>query len=901
MASVPQRQAIAMTMGPTPEQAAAQVALIRRQRPEAQVIGIAVAGAWPGGQELRVNGETLPVAFCTSALQVSDVLVSQASDGSPMVIITNLDDDQLSLDVLARMAGRRLYRIDRWQMVRDLFRARQIDPRLASQGWIADVLLQHIPEGGYPPTASGLLDADTAWTYVLRPLGLPDSRPDAAMLLHWSLCPQNLQRYTAWSRESRDAWRQRIEDTTGALGAALLDTLDAGYGELLLPIGLACEILFSANGRQHLGIAQARARLEPYMAGRMLTSEMGGAWFAAAALVLAGLPDTTAMDWLNHTERFLADLKADDYSYLSSILPGGFNQRLVQFAADVQDFLQGTATLDRLETSFEVVRRHREATRQAERLHRVAMALRLMRYLATVQPVGGPSSFPQTSMSYVEHGGYVDWARRYLLGGDETAELAEGFRGLAQRLRQEREQQNKQFASLLAAWNKAPTATDELIPIEQALSRIVAKLARSTSLLLLIIDGMSYAVFRELSDDFRDHGWYELTDRPGQTMPSLVSTIPSVTEMSRASLLAGMLTRGNSSAEKQGFARHTDLAAASRSGYPPQLFHKGELTEASSTDLSLRLREAIRNGHQKVVAVVLNAVDDHLAKSDQLRLSWTIGQFQHLDALLYEAQLAHRVVVITSDHGHVLDEGVSRLAVGEEERWRIDSSELAEGEAVFEGSRVERVTGFRRIIAPWSETVRYAPKKHGYHGGATPQEVLVPIGVFARMEDAIEGWEAISDRKPVWWSGGETQPAEVHPTPPRHPQRRSNAVTMQESLFAEIEVSGAKEPHTDWIGHLLGSPIFAAQRRMAGRRAPDDRTVETFLRLLDQHHDRISRYALTQSLGQPEFRMRGIVVGLQRLLNVEGYQVVAVDEATGTIELNRQLLAKQFEWPSCLR
>jgi hypothetical protein len=25
---------------------------------------------------------------------------------------------------------------------------------------------------------------------------------------------------------------------------------------------------------------------------------------------------------------------------------------------------------------------------------------------------------------------------------------------------------------------------------------------------------MSYAVFRELSDDLRDHGWHELADRP---------------------------------------------------------------------------------------------------------------------------------------------------------------------------------------------------------------------------------------------------------------------------------------------------------------------------------------------------------------------------------------------------
>jgi hypothetical protein len=381
-------------------------------------------------------------------------------------------------------------------------------------------------------------------------------------------------------------------------------------------------------------------------------------------------------------------------------------------------------------------------------------------------------------------------------------------------------------------------------------------------------------------------------------MPSLVSTVPSVTEMSRASLLAGVLSRGSSSAEKQSFASHANLVAASRSGYPPELYHKGELAEASSTDLSQTLREAIRNGHQKVVAVVLNAVDDHLAKSDQLRLSWTLAQFQHLDALLYEAQLARRAVVITSDHGHVLDEGVSRLAVGEAERWRVDSGELSEGEAVFEGPRVAGVTGFTRIIAPWSETLRYAPKKHGYHGGATPQEVLVPIGVFAR--DVMEGWEPVADHKPAWWSSGESQPAKAPATSSRHSQRRSNAITAQESLFAETAGRGAKEPQADWIGHLLGSAIFATQRRMAGRQAPDDRMVETFLRLLDRYHDRLSRDVVAQSLGQPELRMRGILVGLQRLLNVEGYQVIAVDDATATIELNRPLLAKQFQLPLCL-
>src|SRR5438445_144536 len=134
-----------MTTGPTPAQVAAQVAMVRRHRPEARVIGIHTPGGWLGGATLQVNGETCNVAYCSSALQVREALVSvKAPHPNPLpggegtetvaerllVVITPLDEAQLGLDVLARLAGRQLCRIDHWQMVRDLFHAREVDPRL---------------------------------------------------------------------------------------------------------------------------------------------------------------------------------------------------------------------------------------------------------------------------------------------------------------------------------------------------------------------------------------------------------------------------------------------------------------------------------------------------------------------------------------------------------------------------------------------------------------------------------------------------------------------------------------------------------------------------------------------------------------------------------------------------
>ncbi len=213
----------------------------------------------------------------------------------------------------------------------------------------------------------------------------------------------------------------------------------------------------------------------------------------------------------------------------------------------------------------------------------------------------------------------------------------------------------------------------------------MARLAQATPVLLLVLDALSYADCCELLQDLSRRGWMTLTEQPGYPLRCLLSTVPSVTATARTSLLSGKLTRGNSAVEKQNFAAHADLLAVSRSACPPVLFHKGELLDTRAAGLSTAVREAVRNVHQRVVGVVVNAVDDHLAKSDQLRLAWTIEQFHHLDALIYEAQLAQRAVVITSDHGHMLETGSRRLAGSAEERWRPYHDQLAAEELSSRG------------------------------------------------------------------------------------------------------------------------------------------------------------------------------------------------------------------------
>jgi hypothetical protein len=88
--------------------------------------------------------------------------------------------------------------------------------------------------------------------------------------------------------------------------------------------------------------------------------------------------------------------------------------------------------------------------------------------------------------------------------------------------------------------------------------------------------------------------------------------------------------------------------------------------------------------------------------------------------------------------------------------------------------------------------------------------------------------------------------------------------------------------------------VFAAQRNVAGRVAPGDEVVRAFLGRIERGHGRARTSTLAGELRVPEIRLRGVLAGLQRLLNVDGYPIVAVDESGEIVEVQRDLLRRQF-------
>ena len=250
---------------------------------------------------------------------------------------------------------------------------------------------------------------------------------------------------------------------------------------------------------------------------------------------------------------------------------------------------------------------------------------------------------------------------------------------------------------------------------------------------------MSWAVCHELLDDIRQEHWF-LASLDESTAPPqpVIATIPSVTHFSRASLLSGKIESGDATVEKRNFESNPHLRQCCDRKYPPVLFHKREVTEGARGAMGDDLSRAILSPNHRVVGVVINAIDDRLSSAQQIRDDWTINRISPLGSLLKLARDSGRVVILASDHGHVWHRPDARnvpLETGG--RWRPKSQDLADDEMVITGRRVKDGAGGNAITVPWSERVYYGRQQNGYHGGATPQEMVCPLVLLKDQQQRL--------------------------------------------------------------------------------------------------------------------------------------------------------------------
>ena len=884
---------------------------------DAKVIAIQAKtkALWPAA--ITLAGRPFQLRWCESPLMAREALslLDDTADGQlapGLILLTPLAARELGGDVLARLARAQVFQPDAWGMVQQLFKAREVDARLSRYRWMAELLVERAGMAAYPPVPNGFLDMDTAWRHVLsRCLRLDAAKPDAAMLLNWSLGAESAALFDDLPDPAKPQIAAWLGDCAGAVGTLVMQCVLAGNTQHAVPLGLVCGVVLSPHGEGVHALAAAAIRLERFIGNQRIDIADGRAWARDAAKLLSPSALNPLTPALRHAlneraESLLRELHVETCAHLSEVLPLGLEQRLGLLAEALQAFITepSAVRLQAAERAADSAARHDHADAASTRMLRLQMALRLCRWLVACQPEGkgrsgrAAAGFQELAQIYAREGAFVDWARFKLIGGDELPGLSSSYVALRDAARSQADAFNQSFAEALQVWNREPRAEAACMPVEAILERLVAPLAQQAPVLLLVADGLSYSIFRELCADLEALGWDEQVAGPPPTLAVGIAALPTITEVSRTSLLSGRLVVGAASQEKSAFATHSALLAASRAGAAPVVFHKGDL--ADSQGLSSTVRDAIASIQQQVVAVVYNAVDEHLSGSNQIHLRWAIDDLRWLAPLLSEARRARRVLIVTADHGHVIDDGTVQRGPGEGDRWRLPAGLPAgapdESELVYEGGRVKTASG-NTVVCSWSEGVRHGAKKNGYHGGVSAQEVVVPLSVFTPRNMALKGWQVAAAPQPDWWAPLEiAAPALAAEAPAlaRKPAKPKPVPLPQPDLFGGAAAGVAPATGMHWIDALQASPAYLAQKALAARVAPADADVRSLLDALAARGGKLSKAALAQRLGMPAMRISGFVNAAKRVLNVDQAAVLVLDETAGTVELNRDLLSRQF-------
>jgi hypothetical protein len=887
-------------------QITAQLERVLASDPTALAIAIRASArqVWP--DSVTQHGRQFQLRWCESALAIREALCDlerQDPITSGMVVMTPLSSHEIAEDIAARLARARVFQPEGWDIVRMMFQAKESDARLGRFAWMPQSLIDGAAQGDYQPVANGFLDLETAWGQVLcRFLGIDAARPDAVALLQWSMTPDAEPRLNPLPAAMRSDILSWLTETAGIAGTMLLGCIEAGRTSDALPLGLVSGVIFASDGEGQAALGQAAIRLERFVNDKHVGVTEGRAWALAAEQAVRNLGIEECRPVLDRADALLRDLRISEFAQLSDVLPWALDQRLTDFALALNAHADEPteANLKQVEVRADRALKHALMNDQKPRMERVEMARRLARWLLT--PIVSGSSVPESVEWQADQGAYVDWARFRLLGGDELTELSQAYAACRKAVIARRNAFAKPFAQALVQWNvQTPDDNQRVVPLERVLERVVAPIAAAQPTLLLVMDGLSTSIFRELFSRVAAQGWAELV-RTDLGKPLVgVTAIPTVTEVSRASLLCGRLTVGGQAQEKSGFASNAALLTPSRAEHPPRLFHKGDLSDAGN--LSPEVRAAIGNPHQRVVGVVYNAVDDHLSGPDQLNQRWALEDLRLLLPLLREAREARRVVVITADHGHLLEDETTQVPGGESDRWRLGTSAASPQELVVSGGRVVTSDASNTVVCLWGESSRYAGRKNGYHGGIAPQEVTVPLSVFVPAGASLTGWSPAPPTQPEWWELPPILPAQKQPSAvpqPRPVRKKAMPTEAQPGLFAPVDLPASESheaPLNDWIGSLLSSPIYASQRQLAARVALPDDKMRFLLEALFERGGKLSRSALANRLSFPEVRMGGFLSAARRLLNVDQMAVLTVDEAAGSVELNITLLQQQFHLP----
>jgi hypothetical protein len=354
---------------------------------------------------------------------------------------------------------------------------------------------------------------------------------------------------------------------------------------------------------------------------------------------------------------------------------------------------------------------------------------------------------------------------------------------------------------------------------------------------------------------------------------------------------------------------------------PVVLLRAGVLGEGGG--LSDDAARAVR-GEQRVVAVVVNAIDDQLKGSAQLRVTLSTEHIRPLRALLDAAESTGRLLLLVSDHGNIssqrfVGEAVRVVGVGGKEREGMERGARHRGLEAEESAAPDEIAlpagallmpkGVDRVAVAVPETLRYTSVLHaGEHGGASlaeaiaPAVLLSPRGLLPLLEPL--GVVEAPINRPRFWNREQAQAArealDVAPPPAAALAPAEAAVKKPAQValpFASATPSPkAPEPSPELCEALFQSKLFRNQLR--GLAEAEQPPVKKAIELLVRHGGRVGTaqfaVALGIDAGGKGTRVPGFLDRMERVLNVDQEPVIEMDRKSQVITLDEPLLRRIF-------
>jgi hypothetical protein len=855
------------------------------------------------------RSRTVRISEQHSALGIADAwrhhVTTADPDGDSVLVITGtVPADQLGWDLRAHAVRRRPLAVDPADIVKQLFGATDLDPRMAGETWLLDALLTAEPVDGWP-RGGAVLTRDRAVRALLAArLGLGDTNADtldldADTLFAWTRTPAGPALFAELPDAERAGLSEWLARAVGPAAPTLLALAADGRGAHALPLGALASAALAAPSAEAAGFALGTlfgSALDSFDALRPFADAATGVlarWIAQAEGSGPQRDEARArvLAVLEKADRLADDARLSPLIGADRLLPSGYRTRLRAVAAAL-----GGRTAPAEEALRELAE-HQLAAVYGESTELARTAVRLVRWLGL--PLPAVESVARAVQAHLASSAWADLAVGVLTEGDTSRDTAvgEAYHRLIGAVRERRTRLDEEFAARLAVWTEGASqqAPGGALLIEDTLSAAVAPLAREGGRpLVLVLDGMSADVAVQLAGELDRRVWTEVVPRPvvGQepARQAAVSMLPSLTVVSRASLLFGQKAQGGQDAERAGFTAY--WRKRHRGAH---LFHKGGYEGPPGHRLAPELLELLAS--DDIVAVVLNTVDDALADGREgARGRWTTGDIAKLPDLLNAARDYGRPVVLVSDHGHVLDRAPRDLPPAAADgvrgaRWRTGPA--GPGEVELAGPRVLGADG--RITAAWRDDLRYTARRAGYHGGASLSEVTVPvITLLPDAERIPAGWTLMpaENTAPPWWRGREDSPpaTEAAAPAPRPRTQRKQREQQTEGIFM---LPGRGTPGE----RTVQSEPYKAQREFV-RHAPGDKAVAAVVDALIAAGGRLSPGAVAAAAlaatGKSQRNPERFATVLERLLNIDGYPVLQLVESGRTVQLDKALLTQQF-------